>query len=74
MKLALSGCTMSLSAEDIKILKVTPTTNMSVARQMLQVINWAYRGKPDVPSWTGIRLLLIFHIRSDLCRTGLLLT
>ena len=32
---------------------VTEKTEMSVAKKLLQVINWAYRGKPGVPGWTG---------------------
>jgi hypothetical protein len=56
---ALSSTKVSTSPEDIIIRKITPTTNMAVARQMLNVINWAYRGKPDVPGWTGIRCALM---------------
>ena len=32
---------------------VTEKTEMSVAKKLSQVINWAYRGKPGVPGWTG---------------------
>jgi hypothetical protein len=38
---------------EVLINVVTEKTEMSVAKKLLQVINWAYRGKPGVPGWTG---------------------
>jgi hypothetical protein len=49
----LAKTTSSVLNHKVLINVVTEKTEMSVAKKLLQVINWAYRGKPGVPGWTG---------------------
>ena len=43
----------SLNTDEIVIRMLTPATKMAIAKQLIEVINWAYRGKPGEAGWTG---------------------
>mmetsp|Transcript_21613 Transcript_21613/g.30281 ORF Transcript_21613/g.30281 Transcript_21613/m.30281 type:complete len:170 (+) Transcript_21613:30-539(+) len=65
---AVAAATTSETGVEMGTIRIVPAS-MELADDMLQVINWAYRGKDGVEAWTGeAHLLSGVRIQSEVAR------